>query len=796
MCIEGVYICDGITVIGESVMKRICVIVLTIVLAFSICFPMSVAAASNTYDISALGLKVEVTIPEEYDVITRDISANSEISGEFERYGIYLKAISLDNIVITVSDHALEQFDLLSDETLHGIISPLKGRYNHGGLEILNYRLCRNSQVPFLEISFTDPARKISALQYYTVYNGQAVSFILYSDSDRLDEKQENTLKDVVNNARISNATTVTEPKEDTEAFQYNDADTGVTFTVPANWKQVELIQEKELADVQFASTRDTDCTMVFGGTDIWGKMSAADTDGHTRADLNSAMFTKADIADFFSISADQVSMVTYNAVQYFQLDTDAPLDIYGEDISMRVTQLVYIDHGWMYLFQFSGRSTHKLYSDFEALLNSVKYPAMTNADHSEVPDQDSTKASLNYAAVIAVVVAVLLAVVPAIVIPVVITRKKRNAMMLQPDYAPINRASETDPVTHTEQAVAGKKCGQTRNNHVKRGLIRIISGIVLLAMEILTFTMPSPPSTNPNYNIGYYIGLYSPAILGITLLIFGGRAYSNGSYSKLILHENSKKIHTVMKWCGFALSTLLFLDHLLTFVASWRDLNVWTILNILGPLFFSVYALFYMYKRPSCLFSAALIFIGVSYIYGIINSIVYFIVYSPEADYFVSYVFTGILPRVAAGVLYIILASIIHKESFSVKMIRVLGWTVFALEILSRVVCNIIVLQSNYFMDLVEIMYLLFVTILMLYLCVFKVNTLRDVPSCVCGKSKFDGTEQSKPIGEATRLPWAAAQRNDKIRFCRKCGERLVDESRFCRMCGTQVVNEMFSPE
>ena len=122
MCIEDVYICDGITVIGESVMKRICVIVLTIVLAFSICFPMSVAAASNTYDISALGLKVEVTIPEEYDVITRDISANSEISGEFERYGIYLKAISLDNIVITVSDHALEQFDLLSDETLHGTV--------------------------------------------------------------------------------------------------------------------------------------------------------------------------------------------------------------------------------------------------------------------------------------------------------------------------------------------------------------------------------------------------------------------------------------------------------------------------------------------------------------------------------------------------------------------------------------------------------------------------------------------------------------------------------------------------
>ena len=30
-----------------------------------------------------------------------------------------------------------------------------------------------------------------------------------------------------------------------------------------------------------------------------------------------------------------------------------------------------------------------------------------------------------------------------------------------------------------------------------------------------------------------------------------------------------------------------------------------------------------------------------------------------------------------------------------------------------------------------------------------------------------------------------------DKICFCRKCGEQLVDHSRFCRKCGTEVVKE-----
>ena len=38
--------------------------------------------------------------------------------------------------------------------------------------------------------------------------------------------------------------------------------------------------------------------------------------------------------------------------------------------------------------------------------------------------------------------------------------------------------------------------------------------------------------------------------------------------------------------------------------------------------------------------------------------------------------------------------------------------------------------------------------------------------------------TEQSKPTIEV-----------DKVRFCRKCGEKLIDSSRFCRKCGTEIV-------
>lgn len=46
---------------------------------------------------------------------------------------------------------------------------------------------------------------------------------------------------------------------------------------------------------------------------------------------------------------------------------------------------------------------------------------------------------------------------------------------------------------------------------------------------------------------------------------------------------------------------------------------------------------------------------------------------------------------------------------------------------------------------------------------------------SCVCGKSKFNNLQLEA----------------DKICFCRKCGDKLLDSSRFCRKCGAEVKNE-----
>lgn len=58
---------------------------------------------------------------------------------------------------------------------------------------------------------------------------------------------------------------------------------------------------------------------------------------------------------------------------------------------------------------------------------------------------------------------------------------------------------------------------------------------------------------------------------------------------------------------------------------------------------------------------------------------------------------------------------------------------------------------------------------------------------SCICGKSK---TDNFAPTSTGTSPPEPPAA-SDRILFCRKCGEKLIDNSKFCRKCGTEVIKE-----
>ena len=50
--------------------------------------------------------------------------------------------------------------------------------------------------------------------------------------------------------------------------------------------------------------------------------------------------------------------------------------------------------------------------------------------------------------------------------------------------------------------------------------------------------------------------------------------------------------------------------------------------------------------------------------------------------------------------------------------------------------------------------------------------------------KKKNSAQQKNIVVEESAKITDA-----DQVRFCRKCGEKLIDNSRFCRKCGTEVV-------
>lgn len=389
-------------------MKRIFTAILTICVAFAV-FSNTAFAASNTYDLDDLGL--QVTIPNGYLVFTRDISADDAILGDFgiaksdlidqfESGNVYLNAVSdtySEEIVVTMTENDVVNFNLFSDTELELIASIVAEEYKSNDIKISECELYQHPQAKFVRLYVADTNETVHSLQYYTVYDNKAISFALRSSVGSLSSEQETVIQTIVDSVVFDEESPVPDQGEDTDPFLFTDENSGTKYTVPANWKQDMLAKDRETLDVRFISTKEAGCTIIYGSTDVWQQMSASEKAGNTRSGLNNSTFTETDIAELYNVAVDEVSTATYNGTQYFKVEYDYVSDTSGVDITVTMTQLFCMNNGWLYFFQFGGTSTNKLYSDFESLLNSVQYPAVSNmeadsADSADTP-VNSTKA-------------------------------------------------------------------------------------------------------------------------------------------------------------------------------------------------------------------------------------------------------------------------------------------------------------------------------------------------------------------------------------------------------------------
>jgi len=332
-------------------------------------------AVSQTVTLPALGL--DVTLPHDYEVITRDTPSDDplfsmfgttrdEMLAMFEERNIYLNALPSDateEVVVTMIPNAFRDLSSMDEAVLDAYMDEVVGEFETVGYTISARDYYEHPQTLFVKLYSSDAANTVHVLQYYTVHDYKAMNFTMRSYSGPITAAQEATIRQIVDSIRYSEGGDST-----VQSYVYTDFESSLCFTIPEHWKQDTLEDESGLLDAQFTCDTKPGHSIIYGSVDIWSMLPAEERDAVSREEYTTSLFTKEDAAEMFGVTADEVSMVTYNGQEYFKA-SPAVEDAEG----FVFTQLLSMDNGWMYMFQFLHPENADN-GDFEQLMQSVRY--------------------------------------------------------------------------------------------------------------------------------------------------------------------------------------------------------------------------------------------------------------------------------------------------------------------------------------------------------------------------------------------------------------------------------------
>jgi len=368
------------------------------------------AAGTKEYTLDALGMTV--SMPSDYIVFLRDIDVNDpnlsaygltkdSMSSLMNERNIYLNGWDAEinhEIIITMIDSPLVDFNLYSDTILSTMATSLKSEYESTGVSVIKTEIYQHSQAKFLKIYISQPyeGSTVYGLQYYTVYADKAINITMQSYLGQITASQEAVIKSVVDSAEFDTAPQTAKANSlPTDPFTYTDTKTKATFVVPANWVEMPLTEERKSIDVKFSSLEEDGMSIMYGSFDLWNEMTTSERSGHNRSDIDNSFLTKSDIADVFGVESNEIKSVTYGGNEYYTATATSNTDALGLSFTITMTHMICIENGYMHWFQFSGEKSNKLYGDFESLLISVNLPLSTSKEYPETGSNPLSQFSL-----------------------------------------------------------------------------------------------------------------------------------------------------------------------------------------------------------------------------------------------------------------------------------------------------------------------------------------------------------------------------------------------------------------
>ncbi len=272
----------------------------------------------------------------------------------------------------------------------------------------------------------------------------------------------------------------------------------------------------------------------------------------------------------------------------------------------------------------------------------------------------------------------------------------------------------------------------------MKRGIFRIIAGVILILLQILIFIRASYDSFGYG-SIRYSSIFYSAGCYGLALLIFGIQAFSSGERATLVLHKQQTVFDKVIRWAVVA----WFAWELIKVTKYFISIYYFSLVNLfwyIFLIFFIIYLIFYYNKRACCLFSAALLFYSINGLSSIGSSI-YYILDEPVR------ILQSVL-NIINSLFYIIIAVRLYREKFSVKRIKILGYATFIIHILADYILGMVIYET-----FLSPLFLITPGIIFYYISIAQMNEPEYEKIVKCRMCKSDLL-------------------NDSI-YCHKCGEK-----------------------
>ncbi len=376
--------------------KLVLIFLFVLLLCASVC-------AAGTYHLDDLGMSVD--IPMGYNVISRNMAADdpalalfdmdsAEITQLLKEGNIYLDVLNEDSafeFLVTMTPNTVKNLDQFDEESLAALEDTMKEQYEAMGITVKEVDRRTVGQNTFFRLHGTnsDSGFEMQVLQYYTLHNFQAINLTLHYEGTEIPENYQAFAEDVLASVRFDDeaAAAAAEP------FEYTDSETGVRFVVPAGWVEVRVDQSLYNEDQQkavkatFTCTKDPNLAIVYACADVMEEMPGL-----------FKMFADRSMIDMEAVSLDDLTKALPYEVRsaetrniagrdFYVLEVSGTADVAGSDVAFVETDVIRIENGYEYTFQFGGTADNPRYPEFLTLVENAEFPKAESPEAEAAPE-------------------------------------------------------------------------------------------------------------------------------------------------------------------------------------------------------------------------------------------------------------------------------------------------------------------------------------------------------------------------------------------------------------------------